>query len=139
VDRARRQHAIRVFLVGAGASVPGALEVAAAGGIDALVALSPPDIPGDRDAVDGAAVALPKLVLVGAHRERDLLAAQRFSRRCRGWTVLSTLPTCKQGTDLLAGPWGRQASEQIATFLRDYQVFNRRSGREGTAMDGVRR
>lgn len=136
VDWGRSQHATRVFLVATEASVLGALQVSAEGGVDALVALSPPDIPDDPDLVDGRAAALPKLLLVGAGRERDLLAAQRFSRRCIGWTVLSTLPTSKQGTDLLAGPWGRQAAEQIAFFLRDYRVFNRRSGASGGKDNG---
>ncbi len=127
VSHARRLRATRVFLVAARASVPSALQVAAAGGVDALVALSAPDIQGERSAVAVRTATLPKLLLVGAHEEGALVAAQRFSRRCIGWTVLSTLPTCKQGTDLLAGPWGRQALEQIVIFLRDYQDFDRSS------------
>ncbi len=131
VDYARRLGATRVFLVAARTSVPSALQVAAVGGVDALVALSPPDIQDDRDVVNGPTATLPKLLLVGAKEEGALLAAQRFWRRCIGWTVLSTLPTCKQGTDLLAGPWGRQALEQIVTFLRDYQDFDRSSKSPG--------
>lgn len=124
---ARRQHATRVFIVAAEASIFGTLQLSAQGAVDALVALSPPAISDDRDHIDGLMTALPKLLLVGAGQERELLAAQRFSRRCMGWTVLSTLPTSRQGTDLLTGPWSRQASEQIVSFLRDYQVFGGRT------------
>ncbi len=128
VDQVRVLGAARVFLVVAAATVPCALRVAAAGGVDALVALSPPDLRDDRDVVDGQIAMLPKLLLVGADDQGALASAQGFFRRSTGWTVLSTLPTRKQGTDLVFGSWGRQALEQIAVFLRDYQAFDSHSG-----------
>jgi hypothetical protein len=90
----------------------------------AFVALSPSDIQDDRGSADLRVPTLPKLLLAGAGDEQPLAAARRLFARCAGWTVLSTLPSepGAQGTRLLIGPWGGQAREQIAAFLRDYQT-----------------
>ena len=123
VDVARATGAARVFLVAAEASIWAALRVGTAGGAKAVVGLSPPDAPDDRQASDARAAGLPKLLLVGARDQGSLAAAQRALRRCAGWTVLSTVPTRHQGTRLLSGSWGGQVREQIAAFLRDHQIL----------------
>ena len=112
----------RVFVVAAETSVWSALRVAATGDADALVALSPPDFHNDGGLANVRAATLPKLLLVGAGDEGRLEAVRSLFRCCSGWTVLSTLPTREQGTNLLVGTWGRQAREQIAAFLHDYQA-----------------
>ena len=120
VAHARAEGAASVCLVAAGAGATAALELAVDGGLDALVALSPAE-PTSHDDFRFRAAGFPKLVLVGALDPSALATARSFVARCVGWTVLSTIPTAEQGTRLLAGPWGRQVGEQIATFLRDYR------------------
>ena len=134
---ARSAGAVRVFLVAAGASVLGALRAGAAGDVDALVGLSPPDLRNERSLPEVRAATLPKLLLVGGGEETAVAAARRLVRRCVGWTVLSTLPTGEQGTSLAVGPRGAPAREQIAGFLRDYWASGMSVRSPGSAGTGA--
>ena len=136
MDRVRDDGATRIFLVSTEASVRGALRAAVAGGVAALVVLSPPDAEDAQTAADLRVGKLPKLLLVGAGQGSALAAARQLYSRCAGWTVLSTLPTSEQGTRLLVGPWGGQAREQIAAFLRDCRSFGNRPAPRGPDAGG---
>jgi pimeloyl-ACP methyl ester carboxylesterase len=83
--------------------------------IRALVVLSPPD---------GASVegVYPKLVFVGATDEGARVAADRFLRESRGWTLVSSFGTSAQGHQLLKSPHGKTIIRQLLAFLADYAV-----------------
>lgn len=115
-DDARAAGAGRVFLVVAGASTVAGFAVAAKSGVDALVALSPEATVGEGGVPRSAVV--PKLLFVGALGEEAPVRARALAGSAGGWTMLSTIPTAEQGTALLAGAWGGQVREQIASFLR---------------------
>jgi len=123
--RGSGQAATGVFIVAAGESATAGLRLAADGGIDGLVALSPVWIDADTRPVP----TVPKLMLVGARDRGSLADAKAIQAECSGWTVLSTMPTGEQGTALLTGPWGGQVREQMVGFLREC-VWTQRMGTE---------
>ncbi|MDQ3467328.1 MAG: hypothetical protein M3411_03735 [Chloroflexota bacterium] len=111
------------FVVGAGTSADAALRVAADGGIDGLVAMSPT---AEIDAAAGWS-GVPKLIVASSLASDEMRLAKRLAQQGGGWTMLSTIPVAASGTALLDGAWGAQVREQVVSFLRDCQRRRRRA------------
>jgi pimeloyl-ACP methyl ester carboxylesterase len=83
--------------------------------VRALVALSPPVVP-------GLAGVFPKLAFVGAVDEQSRTAANQFLHASRGWTLVSSFGTREQSHHLLESPHAQALVNQMIAFLRDYRV-----------------
>jgi pimeloyl-ACP methyl ester carboxylesterase len=114
--------ALARFAVAAGAAkvfviAPGALAAAALTprSVAAAVVLSP--TPPTTPLPDKTP---PVLVLVGGSDREASDEANVFFRATRGWAVVSSFGTDRQGATIFQSEWGRHALEQTLAFLRDY-------------------
>jgi pimeloyl-ACP methyl ester carboxylesterase len=123
----------RRFLIAAGASAIAALDQAPALEISGLVCLSPRS-PGDGWHAQRSP-HVPKLFVAGSLAGNDLEDARRLAASCGGWAIVTSVPVTKQGTELLASPWGDHLIEKIVAFLRDCQ---RRPARAVLPPDRIR-
>jgi pimeloyl-ACP methyl ester carboxylesterase len=83
--------------------------------VDALVAISP-------EAADRDMSAAPCLIFVGGADPDAAIAADRFFRNRRGWSVVSSFGVPENDAALLTGPWSTHLAEQTITFLCDYRT-----------------
>jgi pimeloyl-ACP methyl ester carboxylesterase len=104
----------RCFVVAVGEVAEAAVK---AEGVDAAVVVSP--VAPVKEA--GGAMP-PVLVVVGGLNRAAVAAADRFFRWTRGWAVMSSLGTERQGTAVFGSEWAMQAKEQVVGFFRDYRV-----------------
>jgi hypothetical protein len=123
----------RRFLIAAGDSAIAALEQAPALEISGLVCLSPRS-PGDGWHAQRSP-HVPKLFVAGSLAGNDLDDSRRLAASCGGWAVVTSVPVTKQGTELLASPWGGHLTEKIVAFLGDCQ---QRPARAILAPDRIR-
>jgi pimeloyl-ACP methyl ester carboxylesterase len=108
-----------VHLVGEGVGAIAALAVAAdpTRQVASIVALSPH--PDDRIAelVEIREARAPKLIIVGSMSPRALEGAETVFRGAIGHCEMVKFPVAVQGTDLLAGDWGANATEKVLGHL----------------------
>ena len=104
----------KVFVVAAGETVTLLQEAMA----DGFVLIAPRGDPLDPLAMGVA----PKLILAGTANESEFAIVERFARRCRGWSLLSTFATENSIAALLDGRHALQAGSQIAGFLQEYRT-----------------
>ena len=94
--------------------------------IRALVVLSPPLNSPNLGSV-------PKLAFVGAHDDTAMTAADTFLQTSRGWTLVSSFGTDRQGHSLLQTSHAAKIMEQMLAFLRDYRVVAPEDGAQAGA------
>jgi pimeloyl-ACP methyl ester carboxylesterase len=114
VGGVRAMGARRCFLAVAGELAEAAVRAA---GVEAAVVVSPA-----APTAEASGATPPVLVMVGGLERRAVAAANRFFRWTRGWAVMSSLGTEKQGTAVFRSEWAMQAKEQMLGFFRDYRV-----------------
>src|SRR5439155_18751571 len=123
IDFVRSEGARQVHLVAAGAGAIAALAAAAGAAPDlASAALLAPRLDDRVAALEMVGEAtLPKLILVGSLDPGAVRDAEAVFRAAVGRCEMARIPVMAQGTDLLAGDWGQQASEKVLSYLRRWQ------------------
>jgi hypothetical protein len=69
---------------------------------------------------------VPKLIVAGSADTKQFDEVQRFARQCRGWTLLSSFVVENTLPALLGGRSAPQIGAQIAEFLQEYRVPDKR-------------
>jgi hypothetical protein len=113
VDGVRAVGARRCFVMAVGEVAEAAVKAA----VDAAVVVSPV-----APIEEAGGATPPVLVVVGGLERGAVEAADRFFRWTRGWAVMSSLGTERQGTAVFGSEWAMQAKEQVLGFFRDYRV-----------------
>jgi pimeloyl-ACP methyl ester carboxylesterase len=64
----------------------------------------------------------PVLILAGGSEREAVDRSNIFFRSTRGWAVVSSYGTDRQGSAIFQSEWGRHALEQTLAFLHDYRA-----------------